>query len=66
MIECQQRQAASAELERLLPGREQRLTDLGLATAHVLAAVVTLEREAFVQRVRESANWSTSARGSNG
>jgi hypothetical protein len=53
-IECQQRQAAIAELERLLPAPEQIVSPLSEATARILEAVVTIDREAFVRRVRES------------
>jgi hypothetical protein len=53
-IECQQREAAIAELERLLPSPEQTLNPLTEATARLLEAVVTIDREAFVRRVRES------------
>ena len=53
-IEHQARQAAIAELERLLPAREQTLSFLTEATIRLLEAVVTIDREAFVRRVRES------------
>lgn len=53
-IECQQRKDALTELERLLPTPEQSLPDLIRATAHVLEAVVTIEREVFVRHLRES------------
>ena len=53
-IECQQRQAAIAELERLLPAPEQALGPLTEAVTRVLEAVGTVDREAFVHRVRES------------
>ena len=53
-FECQKRQAAIAELERLLPPPEQILSPLMEATARLLEAVVTVAREAFVRRVRES------------
>jgi hypothetical protein len=52
--ECQQHEAAIAELERLLPAPEQTLDELTEATARVLEAVVTVDRDAFVRRVRES------------
>lgn len=50
-LECQQRTAAIADLEHILPGPEKVLPDLIATTARVLEAVVTIEREAFVQRV---------------
>jgi hypothetical protein len=53
-IECQQREDAIAELERLLPSPEQALNELTEATVRLLEAVVTVAREAFVRRVRES------------
>jgi hypothetical protein len=53
-FECQKRQAAIAELERLLPAPEQTLNPLTEATARLLEAVVTVAREAFVRHVRES------------
>jgi hypothetical protein len=53
-FECQKRQAAIAELERLLPPPEQILSPLMEATARLLEAVVTVDRDAFVRRVRES------------
>jgi len=53
-VECQQREAAIAELERLLPAHEQTLGQLPDVTVAVLAAVVTVDREAFVRRLRES------------
>jgi hypothetical protein len=53
-IECQQRAAAITELERLLPAPEQMLGQLPDVIARVLAAVVTVDREAFVGRLRES------------
>jgi hypothetical protein len=53
-IECQQRAAAIAELEHLLPAHEQTLGQLPDVTARVLEAVVTVDREAFVRRLRES------------
>jgi len=52
-IECQQRAAAIADLERLLPVPGQTLGQLTEATGRVLEAVVTIDREAFVRRVRE-------------
>jgi len=53
-IECQQRAAAIAELERLLPAPEQTLGPLTEAVTRVLEAVGTVDCEAFVHRVRES------------
>jgi hypothetical protein len=53
-LERDARQAAIAELERLLPSPEQTLSLLAEATGRLLAAVVTIDREAFVRRVRES------------
>jgi len=53
-VECKQREAAITELERLLPPPEQTLGQLPDVIAWVLAAVVTVDREAFVRRVRES------------
>jgi hypothetical protein len=53
-IECQQRAAAIAELERLLPAPEQALGQLTGAVTRLLEAVGTIDREAFVCRVRES------------
>jgi hypothetical protein len=53
-IECQQRAAAIAELERLLPAPEQTLGQLTVAIGRVLEAVVTIDREALVRRLRES------------
>jgi len=53
-IECQQRAAAIAELERLLPAPEQALGLLTEAVTRVLEAVGTVHSEAFVHRVRES------------
>jgi len=53
-IECQQRAAAIAELERLLPAPAQALGPLTEAVTRVLEAVGTIDREAFVRRVRES------------
>jgi len=53
-VECQQRAAAIAELERLLPAPEQALGPLTEAVTRVLEAVGTVDREAFVHRVRES------------
>jgi hypothetical protein len=52
--ECQQRAAAITELERLLPAPEQTLGQLTEAIARVLEAVVTVDREALVRRLRES------------
>jgi len=53
-IECQQRAAAIAELERLLPAPEQTTGQLTEAVTGVLEAVVTVDREAFVRGLRES------------
>jgi hypothetical protein len=53
-IECQQRAAAIAELERLLPAPEQTMGQLIEAMRRVLEAVVTIDREAIVRRLRES------------
>jgi len=53
-IECQQRAAAIAELERLLPAPEQALGPLTEAVTRVVVAVGTVHSEAFVHRVRES------------
>jgi hypothetical protein len=53
-IECQQRAAAIAELERLLPAPEQALGPLTGTVTRRLEAVGTIDREAFVCRVRES------------
>jgi len=53
-VECQQREAAIVELERLLPAPELTMSQLTEATTRVLEAVVTIEREAFVRRLRES------------
>jgi hypothetical protein len=53
-IECQQRAAALAELERLLPAPEQALGPLTEAVTRVLEAVGTVDREALVRRLRES------------
>jgi len=53
-IECQQREAAIAELERLLPAPEHALGPLTEAVTRVLQAVGTVDREALVRRLRES------------
>jgi hypothetical protein len=53
-IECQQRAAAITELERLLPAPEQTLGPLTEAVTRVLETVGTVDREAFVRRLRES------------
>lgn len=53
-FECQTRQAAIAELERLLPSPEQTLRLVTEVVVLVLEAVVTIDREALVRRVRES------------
>ncbi len=53
-IECQQRAAAIAELERLLPAPEQALGPPAEAVTRGLQAVVTIDREALVRRVGES------------
>src|SRR2546426_7795885 len=52
--ECEQREAAIAELERLLPAPESTLGPLTEATTRVLEAIVTIDREAFVRRLGES------------
>jgi hypothetical protein len=48
------RQAAIAELERLLLAAKQPLSRLAEATVRLLEAVITIDREAFVRRLRES------------
>ena len=53
-LECDARQTAIAELERLLAPPEQTLSLLAEATVRLLEAVVTIERDVFVRRVRES------------
>jgi hypothetical protein len=53
-IEHDARQAAIAELERLLPAPEQALSLLAEVTVRLLEAAVTIDRETFVRRVRES------------
>jgi len=53
-IECQQRAAAIAELERLLPAPDQALGPLTEAVTRVLEAVETVYREAVAHRVSES------------
>jgi len=53
-LERDARQAALAELERLLPAPEQTLGQLPDVIARVLETVVTIDREALVRRVRES------------
>jgi len=53
-IECQQRAAAITELERLLAAPKQTLGQLPDVTARVLEAVLTVDREALVRRLRES------------
>ena len=53
-IECQERAAAIAELERPLPAPEQALGPLTEAVTRVVKAVGTVHSEAFVHRVRES------------
>jgi hypothetical protein len=53
-IERQARQAAMADLERLLLAPEQTLGLLAEATVRLLEAVVTIEREAFVRRLLEA------------
>ena len=53
-IECQQRAAAIAELERLLPASEQAVGPLTEAVTRLLEAVRTIDREALVRRLRES------------
>ncbi len=52
--ECQQRTAAITELERLVPAPEQMLGQLPDVIARVLEAVLTVDRETLVRRVRES------------
>lgn len=52
--ECQQRATTITELERLLPAPEQTLGQLPDVIARVLEAVVAVEREAIVRRLRES------------
>jgi hypothetical protein len=49
--ECREREAAVAELERLLQAHEQTLGPLTECVAGLLEAVVTLEREALVRRL---------------
>lgn len=53
-VECQRRETAIAELERVLPAPEHTLAPLTEVTAQILEAVVTIDREAFTRRVRES------------
>ena len=53
-VECKQREAAITELERLLPAPEQMLSELPDVIARMLEAVVTVDREALVRRLRES------------
>ena len=53
-LECHARQTAIAELERLLPPTEQTISLLAEATVRLLEAVVTIDRDTFVRRVRES------------
>jgi hypothetical protein len=53
-LECQRRAAVIADLERLLLAPEQTLSGLSDTTARILEAVVTIDREAFVRRLRES------------
>jgi hypothetical protein len=53
-LERDARQAALTELERLLPPTEQTLSLLAEATVRLLKAVVTIDREMFVRRLRES------------
>jgi hypothetical protein len=53
-LECDARQTAIAELERLLSPTEQTLSPLANATVRLLEAVVTIDREAFVRRLHES------------
>ena len=53
-FECHKRQAAIADLERLLPSPEQTLRLVTEVVVLVLEAVVTIAREACVRRVRES------------
>ncbi len=65
-VECQQRAAAIAELERLLPTLEQTLAPLTEAVGRGLEAVGTIAREALVQRVSEVANQNIFALGLSG
>jgi hypothetical protein len=53
-LERDARQAALAELERLLPAPEQTLGQLPDVITRVLETVVTIDREVLVRRVRES------------
>ena len=53
-LERDARQTAIAELERLLSPTEQTLSLLAEATVRLLKAVVTIDREVFVGRLRES------------
>ena len=53
-IECQQRAAAIAELERLLPAPERVLGPLTETVTRVLEAIVTIDCEGLVLRLRES------------
>jgi hypothetical protein len=53
-VECQQREAAIAELERLPESPGQMLGQLTAATVRLLEAIVTIDREALVRQVRES------------
>jgi hypothetical protein len=53
-VECQQRETAIAELERLLPAPEQTLGQLPDVTIRILEGVVTVDRKAFVRRLLES------------
>lgn len=53
-VECRQREAAIAELERLPESPGQTLGQLTEATGRVLEAVVTIDREVLVGRLRES------------
>lgn len=52
--ECQQRASAIAELERVLLARDDTIDRSRDTTTRVLEATITVEREAFVRRVRES------------
>jgi len=53
-LERDARQAARAELERLLPAPEQTVSLLVEATVRLLETVVSIDREDLVRRVRES------------
>jgi hypothetical protein len=53
-LERDARQTALAEPERLLSSPEQTLSLLAEATVRLLKAVVTIDRDVFVRRLRES------------